>query len=602
MRPLFSSLLYVFVLPLSFIIGACAEDNLADPNPETILLDGRGGGVVAYCLQPTTGDGPASIYAVNADGSGNVKIVETGVDLRELDWSSDALRFAAASNINDSTRSIFAIDAGGGNPTRLTNIAGVLDHDPAWSPDGSQIAFTRFYPTLNREQIWVMNDDGGEKRFIGIEGGCAKWSPGGKRLIYHSLKQPGGNYDIYSCNLDGSDERQLTTGSLGEITPVWSPDGLHIAYTAVGGGFEHNVYVMEFDGANVVHLTDDGNGGSAPRWSPDGSLIAYHSNGDIYVTDIDGSNRTRVTASPDGMSARNPVWRPTGVSDYVDQEIDFPVQPAILVQGAFGRCEGITFNGAGDLYVAGDRTLWRVDTRGKVTAIASAYSNLGLAPIDSSDILFADFGPTNAFDHGYNRDGIVWRVSPDGTKTAAAQGMGDPNFVLVLEDGSFLVSDDATDEIFIVTGDGSVSIFTQQVDHPNGMAISKDGTRLYVAQMFTQIKPYFFDGRVWMLRLDNNVIQGEPEVVADFGDAAANDGLTMDVLGRIYVACWRAGQIWRFNPHTGDRTLIAENVPGVASMAFGRGEFDHTAIYATSTQLGVVWKVPVGIAGIPLHR
>jgi len=288
--------------------------------------------------------------------------------------------------------------------------------------------------------------------------------------------------------------------------------------------------------------------------------------------------------------------------DTNSEEPEFPVQPSVLVQGKFSRCEGIAFNGKGDLYVAGDKALWRVDTQGQVTRIASAYSNLGLAPIDSSDILFADFGPTNAFDHGYNRDGIVWRITPEGTKTVAAQGMGDPNFILMLQDSTFLVSDDATNEIFIARRDGTVNIFTQLINHPNGMAVSGDGSRLYVAQMFKSINPLVTDGRVWMLRLDNGLIQGSPEVAVDFGDAAANDGLTMDVLGRIYVACWGYGQIWRFDPQSGDRILIAKNMPGVASMAFGQGEFDHTAIYATSTLQGKVWKVVVGVTGMPLHH
>jgi sugar lactone lactonase YvrE len=284
-------------------------------------------------------------------------------------------------------------------------------------------------------------------------------------------------------------------------------------------------------------------------------------------------------------------------------EVDhFPVEPIVFVQGAFNRCEGIAFNGEGDLYVSGNQALWRVDTLGDVVKIAEAWSNLGLAPIGDRDILFADFGPTNAFDHGYNRDGVVWRVTPEGVKTEAASGMGDPNFVLVLGDGTFLVSDDATDEIFVSGQDGSVSIFTQLVDHPNGMALSLDGTHLYIAQMFKQINPYVTDGRVWSLPLANGTIQGEPEVLVDLGEAATNDGLAMDVQGRLFVAAWGTGQIWRIDPQTDEQVLIADNMPGVASLAFGRGAFDPKAIYATSTKLGVVWKVGVGIEGADLNR
>lgn len=280
----------------------------------------------------------------------------------------------------------------------------------------------------------------------------------------------------------------------------------------------------------------------------------------------------------------------------------FPVTAEVFIQGKFSRCEGIAFNGEGHLYVAGDQALWHVDQQGEVTGIADASSNLGLAPIGGRDILFADFGPLNAWDHGANRDGVVWRVTPEGDMTIAADGMGDPNFVLVMENGSFLVSDDATDEIFVVEPDGSVNIFTRLINHPNGMALSLDGTRLYVAQMFKTINPNVTDGRLWEIQLDNGDIRGTPEVIADLGDNAANDGLAVDTLGRIYIAAWGTGEIWRLDPQTSELILIARNMPGVASLAFGRGGFDHNAIYATSTLTGNVWKVNVGISGAALNR
>ena len=88
----------------------------------------------------------------------------------------------------------------------------------------------------------------------------------------------------------------------------------------------------------------------------------------------------------------------------------FPVKPTPLVHGVFNRSEGITFNGEGNLYVTANSALWRVDTKGEATRIADLYSNLGLAAIGECDVLVADFGPTNAFDHGKNDDGIIWRL------------------------------------------------------------------------------------------------------------------------------------------------------------------------------------------------
>ncbi|MFC1639795.1 SMP-30/gluconolactonase/LRE family protein [Gemmatimonadota bacterium] len=281
----------------------------------------------------------------------------------------------------------------------------------------------------------------------------------------------------------------------------------------------------------------------------------------------------------------------------------FPATPRVLVDGVFQRCEGIAFNGEGNLFVAGNSRLWRVNLEGEATEIAELYSNLGLAPIGDRDILMADFGPTNRFDTGPNADGIVWRITPEGEKTRVVDGgIGDPNFVLVRSDGSFLVTDDATDEILLVLPDGQSGIISDAVGHPNGLALSADESTLYVAQIFKSIRPIVTDGRVWSIALTDGLPSAAPELLADLGDAAANDGLAMDELGRIYVAANGAGQIWRIDPATRETVLIAENMPGAASIAFGEGHFDHHAIYVTSTRTGKVWEVQVGVRGAPLHR
>jgi sugar lactone lactonase YvrE len=274
-----------------------------------------------------------------------------------------------------------------------------------------------------------------------------------------------------------------------------------------------------------------------------------------------------------------------------------------LVDGVFQRCEGIAFNGEGELFVAGNASLWRVDTEGEVTLVTELYSNLGLAPIGDRDILMADFGPTSRFDRGPNVDGIVWRITPEGEKTRIVDGgIGDPNALWVNPNGTFLISDDATDEIFVADMEGNLGLFTDAVGHPNGIAVSNDGGTLYVAQIFNSLRPLVPDGRLWAIPLVDGDIGGLPEVLADLGPQAANDGIALDHMGHVYVAANGAGQIWRVDPANGDTTLIAEGLPGVASLAFGRGAFDQESLYATSTRTGRVWKVNVGRKGAALHR
>lgn len=293
----------------------------------------------------------------------------------------------------------------------------------------------------------------------------------------------------------------------------------------------------------------------------------------------------------------------TGASD----EAEFPVSPELFVDEPFRSCEGISFNGEGRLFVTCNRALWEVRADGSAKSLADLDSNLGVAGYGDRDLLVADFGPTNAFAQDRNDDGIVWRFSPDGTEQIAhARGIGDPNFILVLEDGSYLVSDDATSDIYRVTQDGQVSLFTTAVNHPNGMVLSRDGSTLYVAQMFSNIRPVVGVNRLWALRLEDGKPFRDAKLVATTGPGSMPDGLAMDAAGRVYIAANRERKVWRYDPATEETVLIAEGIPGAGSLVFGEGDFDRTSLYVTSTfangEGGKVWRIPVGIGGAPVIR
>jgi sugar lactone lactonase YvrE len=288
-------------------------------------------------------------------------------------------------------------------------------------------------------------------------------------------------------------------------------------------------------------------------------------------------------------------------------EPEFPVAAELLVSDKFERSEGLSFNGEGRLFVTANRALWEVETDGSVRKVVDLYSNLGLAAIGDRDLLVADFGPTNAFRQDRNADGIVWRISPDGNKSQLVTGIGDPNFVLVRGDGSILISDDATSDIFVVGDDLKPKLFSTAVNHPNGLALSDDGKTLYVAQIFKSIRPVIRDDSLWAIDLIDGMPAGAARLVMRTGPLAANDGLAMDALGRVYIAAnGDAGQVWRYDPADGEIVLIAERVFGAASIAFCAGEFDHQSIYVSTTpnqgRGGKIWRIRVGVEGQKLHR
>jgi len=289
-----------------------------------------------------------------------------------------------------------------------------------------------------------------------------------------------------------------------------------------------------------------------------------------------------------------------------DEEVSLPVAPILFADDPFTGCEGISFNGEGRLFVTCNRAFWEVLPDGSSKQLAELDSNLGVAGIGERDLLVADFGPTNAFRHDRNDDGIVWRISPDGgRKQADARGIGDPNFILVLSDGSYLVSDDATADIYRVH-DGEVRLFTTAVSHPNGMVMSLDESTLYVAQMFSNIRPVVGVNRLWALRLEDGKPFRDAKLVATTGPASMPDGLAMDAEGRVYIAANREARIWRYDPRSEITELVAEGVPGAGSLVFGEGEFDRQSLYVTSTfsggKGGKVWRIPVGVEGARVIR
>lgn len=284
-------------------------------------------------------------------------------------------------------------------------------------------------------------------------------------------------------------------------------------------------------------------------------------------------------------------------------EPQFPIEPAILVDEPFDACEGIAFSGEGRLFVSCNKALWEVSHDATVRKLFDLESNLGLAAYGPRDVLVADFGPTSAFRQDRNHDGLIYRATPEGAQSIFATGIGDPNAILVRADGSLLVSDDATADIYAVTPTGAVSLFTTAVSHPNGMVLSDDGRSLYVARIFHTIRPVVFDNTVWAIRLDDDgkPHASAPRLVFSTDPGGGNDGLAIDAQGRIYVSTPVTGKLWRYDPATEQTVLIAAGMPGIAGLAFGRGDFDPLSIYAAATfaqgQGGKIYRIPVGITG-----
>ena len=127
------------------------------------------------------------------------------------------------------------------------------------------------------------------------------WSPDGRQIAFSSNRD-GGDGDIYVMDSDGSDVLNLTNHEKADRQPAWSPDGRQIAFSSDRDG-NFDIYVMDSDGSDVLNLTNhEMTNEQSPAWSPDGRQIAFSSNRDgnfdIYVMDSDGKLRCAQSDQP----------------------------------------------------------------------------------------------------------------------------------------------------------------------------------------------------------------------------------------------------------------------------------------------------------------
>jgi TolB protein len=190
---------------------------------------------------------------------------------------------------------LYVVKADGTGQTRLTRHP-AEEFDPAWSRDGTKIAFSRF--TGRRYQIFLMNPDGsGAVQLTRGESGAsdAAWSPDGTRIAFTRCR---GSCDVYVINADGTGERRLTHGEEpGVQSPTWSPDGRRIAFVDIDG-----LFAMDAAGGPWQRLTDGPADDANPAWSPVAPVIAFDGSrglfhGDIYVVGANGGEPANVTES-----------------------------------------------------------------------------------------------------------------------------------------------------------------------------------------------------------------------------------------------------------------------------------------------------------------
>ena len=225
----------------------------------------------------------SGIYVMNADGSNVQRLSPIPAQDSQPTWSPDGTKIAFTSS-RDGQPEIYVMDADGSNAKRLTYNAEhteaanpqlskvmAFDAQPSWSP-GKKIVF--WSNRDGNQNLYSMNSDGSGLQQLTLtkaSNGDPAWSPDGSKIAFGSNRD-GTHPNVYVMNADGSNTIKLTNFippyEAGDVS--WSPDGTKITFQwDARGAKDGEVWIMNADGSGQMstHQKCDPNN-CAPRWQP----------------------------------------------------------------------------------------------------------------------------------------------------------------------------------------------------------------------------------------------------------------------------------------------------------------------------------------------
>ena len=283
------------------------------------------------------------IYVARADESIIRRLVASSFDDARPSLSPDGTTVLFTRYGGEHDQAYF-VNVDGTNLRPLAACGGCGDPEgDAWSPDGRQLAVIRAFLPLfvdrngnedaTNVSIWIINVDGtGLREVTNNAAGSLRedhrpaWSPDGTRIAFARTEYSVSPQlkAIFTIAIDGSDLRQITPWALDADNPEWSPNGSLIAFDAPAAsllpGREQNIFTIHPDGTGLRQLTahlgaaaEGSQGTFDASWSPDGTRMIFthipSTDGlaDLYVMNRDGSG-LHVVAKTTALNESHAVW------------------------------------------------------------------------------------------------------------------------------------------------------------------------------------------------------------------------------------------------------------------------------------------------------
>lgn len=181
---------------------------------------------------------------------------------------------------------------------------------PAWSPDGSKLAYVSF--EKKKPIIFIQTLSGQRTVLANFKGNnsAPAWSPDGTKLAI--VLTYGANSQLYTIRADGTDLQALTKSSAIDTEPTWSPDGLWIYFSSDRGG-QPQIYKVASRGGDAQRVTFEGGLNLTPRVSPDGKFLAMVRNdGGKYRLALQELASGQVQVLSEGAQDESPSFSPNG--------------------------------------------------------------------------------------------------------------------------------------------------------------------------------------------------------------------------------------------------------------------------------------------------